>query len=124
MTVAQRMKKIRKKNGLSQKEVAGLIGVSPGAVCRWEKGDREIFDWVIKAYSVAFHVPETYFLEEEEETRNEKKEIKMYAEAYKGQDQKRMEERLLQYFRRLNPQKQEQYLEELSNDSKSEDTKE
>ena len=48
----------------------------------------------------------------------------MYAEAYKGQDQKRMEERLLQYFRRLNPQKQEQYLEELSNDVKSEDTKE
>lgn len=76
MTVAQHMKKIRKKNGLSQKEVAGLIGVSPGAVCRWEKGDREIFDWVIKAYSAAFHVPETYFLEEEEETRNEKRRLK------------------------------------------------
>lgn len=124
MTVAQRIKKIRKKNGLSQKEVAELIGVSPGAVCRWEKGDREILDWVIKAYSAAFHVPETYFREEEEENQSEKKEIKMYAEAYKGQDQKRMEERLLQYFRRLNPKKQEQYLEELSKDAKSEDTKE
>lgn len=124
MTVAQRIKKIRKKNGLSQKEVAELIGVSPGAVCRWEKGDREILDWVIKAYSATFHVPETYFQEEEEETQSEKKEIKMYAEAYKGQDQKRMEERLLQYFRRLNPKKQEQYLEELSKDARSEDTKE
>lgn len=33
MTVAQRLKKIRKKHGLSQKAVAELIGVSPGAVC-------------------------------------------------------------------------------------------
>ena len=62
MTVAQRLKKIRKKHGLSQKAVAELIGVSPGAVCRWEKGEREISDWAMKAYSAAFHVPETYFL--------------------------------------------------------------
>lgn len=124
MTVAQRLKKIRKKHGLSQKAVAELIGVSPGAVCRWEKGEREISDWAMKAYSAAFHVPETYFFEHREETGSEAKEIKLYAEPSQAQDRKRMEERMLQYFRRLTPQKQEQYLEKLANDAKSEDIEE
>lgn len=124
MTVAQRLKKIRKKHGLSPKAVAELIGVSPGAVCRWEKGEREISDWAMKAYSAAFHVPETYFFEHREETRSEAKEIKLYAEPSQAQDRKRMEERMLQYFRRLTPQKQEQYLEKLANDAKSEDIEE
>ncbi len=124
MTVAQRLKKNRKKHGLSQKAVAELIGVSPGAVCRWEKGEREISDWAMKAYSAAFHVPETYFFEHREETRSEAKEIKLYAEPSQAQDRKRMEERMLQYFRRLTPQKQEQYLEKLANDAKSEDIEE
>ena len=124
MTVAQCLKKIRKKHGLSQKAMAELIGVSPGAVCRWEKGDREISDWVIKAYSAAFHVPETYFFEHGEETRSETKEIKLYAEPSQVQDRKRLEERMLQYFRRLTPQKQEQYLEKLANDAKTEEIEE
>ena len=124
MTVAQRLKKIRKKHGLSQKAVAELIGVSPGAVCRWEKGEREISDWAMKAYSAAFHVPETYFFEHREETRSEAKEIKLYAEPSQAQDRKRMEERMLRYFRQLTPQKQEQYLEKLANDAKSEDIEE
>ena len=124
MTVAQRLKKIRKKHGLSQKAMAELIGVSPGAVCRWEKGEREISDWVMKAYSAVFHVPVTYFFEHGEETRSETKEIKLYAEPSQVQDRKRMEERMLQYFRRLTPQKQEQYLEKLANDAKSEDIEE
>ena len=124
MTVAQRLKKIRKKHGLSQKAMAELIGVSPGAVCRWEKGEREISDWVMKAYSTAFHVPETYFFEHGEETRSETKEIKLYAEPSQVQDRKRMEERMLRYFRQLTPQKQEQYLEKLANDAKSEDIEE
>ena len=124
MTVAQRLKKIRKKHGLSQKAMAELIGVSPGAVCRWEKGEREISDWVMKAYSTAFHVPETYFFEHGEETRSETKEIKLYAEPSQVQDRKRMEERMLRYFRQLTPQKQEQYLEKLANDAKSEEIEE
>ena len=124
MTVAQRLKKIRKKHGLSQKAVAELIGVSPGAVCRWEKGEREISDWAMKAYSAAFHVPETYFFEHREETRSEAKEIKLYAEPSQAQDRKRMEERMLQYFRRLTPQNQEQYLEKLANDAKTEEIEE
>lgn len=124
MTVAQRLKKIRKKHGLSQKAMAELIGVSPGAVCRWEKGEREISDWVMKAYSAAFHVPETYFFEHVEETQSETKEIKLYADPSQVQDRKRMEERMLQYFRRLTPQKQEQYLEKLANDAKTEEIEE
>ena len=124
MTVAQRLKKIRKKHGLSQKAMAELIGVSPGAVCRWEKGEREISDWVMKAYSTAFHVPETYFFEHGEETRSETKEIKLYAEPSQVQDRKRMEERMLRYFRQLTPQKQEQYLEKLANDAKTEEIEE
>ena len=124
MTVAQRLKKIRKKHGLSQKAMAELIGVSPGAVCRWEKGERDISDWVMKAYSTAFHVPETYFFEHVEETRSETKEIKLYAEPSQVQDRKRLEERMLQYFRRLTPQKQEQYLEKLANDAKTEEIEE
>lgn len=124
MTVAQRLKKIRKKHGLSQKAMAELIGVSPGAVCRWEKGEREISDWVMKAYSTAFHVPETYFFEHGEETQSETKEIKLYADPSQVQDRKRMEERMLRYFRQLTPQKQEQYLEKLANDAKSEEIEE
>lgn len=61
MSESQRLREIRKKNGLNQKQVAEMIGVSPGAVCRWEKGDREISDWVIKAYSSVFNVSENYF---------------------------------------------------------------
>jgi len=37
-----KLKLIRKLNGLKQKEIAGLLGVDPSLVSRWEKGDRNI----------------------------------------------------------------------------------
>jgi len=37
-----RLKLIRELNGLKQKEIAGLLGIDPSLVSRWEKGDRNI----------------------------------------------------------------------------------
>ncbi len=105
MTTAQRLRDIRKKNGLNQKQVAQLIGVSPGAVCHWEKGDREISNWVIKAYSAAFKVPETYFTDTDNY---------VFAERIQVMDLTSQEQRLLQYFRLLDEKTKERYLQEIS----------
>lgn len=38
MDIGQRIKQLRDKHHLSQKELAAKIGVVPGAVCNWENG--------------------------------------------------------------------------------------
>jgi transcriptional regulator with XRE-family HTH domain len=40
-TVAGRLIRQRTSQGLSQKEAAGRIGVGPGTLARWERGERE-----------------------------------------------------------------------------------
>ena len=37
-----RLKKLREKLGLSQREFAKVFGVSPGAVAHWERGLRSV----------------------------------------------------------------------------------
>lgn len=38
ISIAERIKEYRKRNGLSQSEFGKLIGVSAQAVCKWEQG--------------------------------------------------------------------------------------
>lgn len=35
----ERLKTLRKAKGLTQLELAGVLGVTPVTVCRWERGD-------------------------------------------------------------------------------------
>ena len=37
MSIGQKIKEARKSRGLTQKQLAALIGVSPGAICNYEK---------------------------------------------------------------------------------------
>jgi len=54
MTLPDRIRAARAAAGLSQQELAVLLGTSIGAVCRWESGSREptglyraaILDWL------------------------------------------------------------------------------
>lgn len=113
MSESQRLREIRKKNGLNQKQVAEMIGVSPGAVCRWEKGDREISDWVIKAYSSVFNVSENYF--------RSRSQIEEMVPSHRSSDNDayltNQEKRLLEYFRRLGAVAKEKYVHEISRES-------
>lgn len=36
------MRKLREAHGLSQRALAGLLGVAPNSVARWERGERPI----------------------------------------------------------------------------------
>lgn len=103
-----KLKEIRKKHGYNQKQVAEMIGVSAGAICRWEKGEREISDWTIKAYSRAFNVSEKYFTSESPEEEPDPTENPSIQEL---NDQ---EKRLLSYFRKLDAMKKEKYLKRIS----------
>ncbi len=76
--------------------MAEIIGVTPAAICRWEKGERVISDWVIKSYSRYFGVPESYFTGSDEPILSPQ------------------EKRLLKYFRLLDEAAQEKYLEAMS----------
>ena len=40
-TIAQRLVRHRTSLGLSQKEAATRIGIDPGTLARWERGERE-----------------------------------------------------------------------------------
>ncbi|MEZ6184082.1 MAG: helix-turn-helix domain-containing protein [Planctomycetota bacterium] len=39
MVSAQEVREIRSRLGISQRKLASLLGVSPAAVARWERGD-------------------------------------------------------------------------------------
>ena len=90
-----------------------MIGVSPGAVCRWEKGDREISDWVIKAYSSVFNVSENYF--------RSRSQIEEMVPSHHSSDNDtyltNQGKRLLEYFRRLDAVAKEKYVHEISRES-------
>lgn len=56
MTTGERMRKIRKEKGLTQKEVAEKLGVTVGAYSHYETGKREIDAPTIKALSAILGV--------------------------------------------------------------------
>lgn len=55
-----RIKEIRKAVGLNQADLGTRLGVSPGAVSRWESGDRTIPDSAIISICREFNVNETW----------------------------------------------------------------
>ena len=61
-TFGERLKRLRKKAGLNQTQLAEKIGVSLLTVFRWEKGDRQPRVDEIKALAKALSVPEADLL--------------------------------------------------------------
>lgn len=49
---------LRSKHKISQSVIAGYCEVSESAVCRWEKGNRQIDDKYLRILSAIFHVSE------------------------------------------------------------------
>lgn len=65
------LKKIRKEKGLTQKEVANMLGVSRSCVANWELGIREPDLSIIKLYNDNFGY-KTDFCKVFEKSKNEK----------------------------------------------------
>ena len=42
MRVGERIKKIRTKRGISQKDIANALHIDVSAVCRWERNQRNV----------------------------------------------------------------------------------
>lgn len=70
---AKRLKKLRKENKLSQKELANMLGVTDKAVYLWEKGEREPSFKLAMEIAKIFGVSTDYLcgLEDEKEELNE-----------------------------------------------------
>ena len=63
--VAERIRTVRKGNGIRQKDLAKAVGISHGALTNFEKGRRRIsIDW-LKKIADALDAPVAYFLEDD-----------------------------------------------------------
>ena len=69
-TIGDRLKKIRKENKLTQKEMAEKLDIHPNTISMYEKGNRNIPSNMVKKISDTFNVSTDYLL------RGEKKEEK------------------------------------------------
>lgn len=51
MTIGEKIKELRETKGISQNELAGIIGVNHSNVCHWEKGrcDPNLFSCILLA---------------------------------------------------------------------------
>jgi len=65
--ISERLKEIREKRGLSKKELALKIGVSPSTITRYEKDGRIPKLTILQKISEALNVPINYLLGEEED---------------------------------------------------------
>lgn len=65
--ISERLKEIREKRGLSKKELALKIGVSPSTITRYEKDGRIPKLTILKKISEALNVPINYLLGKEED---------------------------------------------------------
>ncbi len=61
-TIGERIKSIRKAQGLSQNELGALVGVSGTAIMRYEKGEREPKIQLFRDIAKALRVSEGYLL--------------------------------------------------------------
>ena len=70
-TTAERIKQLRKKKGISQSELAALIGVKNNTVSTWERGTRKPDFAALQLLSEYFEISLEYLLgtSDEEETR-------------------------------------------------------
>jgi len=65
LKIGQRIRDLRKSNGLLQQVLARMVGISAGALTNFEKGRRHIsLDWLQKI-SDALNTPIAYFLPDE-----------------------------------------------------------
>jgi transcriptional regulator with XRE-family HTH domain len=65
--ISERLKEIREKRGLSKKELALKIGVSPSTITRYEKDGRIPKLTILQKISEALNVPINYLLGKEED---------------------------------------------------------
>jgi len=64
MHVGERIRQLRKKKRLRQQTLAGMVGITPGALTNFEKGRRRVsLDW-LERIADALDTPVTYFLGE------------------------------------------------------------
>lgn len=67
MTLEKKLVRLRKRDGLSQAEVAEKLDVSRQAVSRWEAGEARPSTDNLQALSKLYHVPLDYLLDESED---------------------------------------------------------
>jgi len=67
--ISERLKEIREKRGLSKKELALKIGVSPSTITRYEKDGRIPKLTILQKISEALNVPINYLLGKEEDVK-------------------------------------------------------
>lgn len=65
MTTGEKIKELRKKQGLSQEQLANLVGLSRQAVSRWEAENATPETAIIIRLSDIFHVTTDYLLKDE-----------------------------------------------------------
>lgn len=63
MSDGENIKNMRRKKGLTQEELGGLLGVGKSAVSRWENGEREVTLATMRGIAVALDVPLEYLVE-------------------------------------------------------------
>lgn len=63
--IGERIRTVRQRNGIRQKDLAKAVGISNGAFTNFEKGRRRIsIDWLTKIADV-LDMPVAYFLEDD-----------------------------------------------------------
>ncbi len=63
MSDGENIKNIRRKKGLTQEELGGLLGVGKSAVSRWESGEREVTLGTMRGIATALGVPLEWLVE-------------------------------------------------------------
>jgi len=63
MSDGENIKNIRKRKGLTQEELGGLLGVGKSAVSRWESGEREVTLGTMRSIAAAMGVPLEWLVE-------------------------------------------------------------
>jgi len=65
MKLGEKIRKLRERKGLSQKELADLVGITQQAIASWESGKKKPRYDKLQRLAEIFKVPISYFLEEE-----------------------------------------------------------
>ena len=64
MNTGQRIKKLREARGISRKDFADSLKITPSSLCRWENGDRNIREDRLREIAFLLKVPVTEILGE------------------------------------------------------------
>ena len=67
-TVGEKIRNLREEKGLTQPELAKLVGVSNGTVSFWENGENEPKASYVRKLATVFEVTSDYLLGLEDET--------------------------------------------------------